>query len=136
MLQEEITRFLRRLGEVKGLSSLTWFSAAYPAAMVLLVLLAWSLSFVQLGHPPRYWVDDPLQISGLVSLVVGSLYVLALLWLGAALVSAGFWSIGLLSRALKRELHFWPVVIPPVFWAALVGLVHWDPGAVLKWLVD
>jgi len=136
MLQEENTRFLRRLGEVKGLSSLTWFSAAYPAAMVLLVLLAWSLSFVQLGHPPRYWVDDPFHISSLVSLVVESLSVLSLLWLGAALVSAGFWSIGLLSRVLRRELRFWPVVVPPVFWAAFVVLVHWDPGAVLKWLFD
>jgi hypothetical protein len=136
MLEEENMRFLRRLGEVKGLRSLTWFSAAYPAAMVLLVLLAWSLSFVQLGHPPRYWVDDPFQISGLVSLVVGSFYVLALLWLGAALVSAGFWSIGLVSRVLQTELRFWPVVIPPVFWAAFIGLVYWDPGAVLKWLFD
>jgi hypothetical protein len=63
--------------------------------MLLLVLLAWSLAFAQLGHPPRYWVDDPVQINGPVSLVVESLSVLSLLWLGAALVSAGFWSIGL-----------------------------------------
>jgi len=136
MLHEENTRFACRVGEVKGLTSLTWLSAAYPAIMVFLVLLAWSLSFVQLGHPPRYWVDDPFQISGLVSQVVGSFYVLALLWLGAALVSAGFWSIGLLSCVLQREFRFWPVVIPPVSWVAFVALVHWGPGAVLKWLFD
>jgi len=60
MVQEDKRKFERRLGHVKGVSSLTWLAGVYPVIVISLVVLTWCLALMQLGHPPRYWVDDPL----------------------------------------------------------------------------
>lgn len=136
MPQEDEKKLKRRLARVQGIGSLTWFSGVYPLVVLLLVLVTWTVAWVQLGHAPRKWLDDPKQIGAAVLLLLEALYSLATIWIVAALISTAFWSIGILSRFLQRDGRLWPVAIPLLAWGALVGLVHWDPGSVLEWLVD
>lgn len=135
MPQDDEKKLGRRLGRDQGIGVLTWLSGVYPLIVIFLVLLSWITSYVQLGHKPRYWVDDPQRISSALSVVVAALYLLAISWFVAAMISASLWAIGLISRILQRE-NLWAVAIPPLAWGVLVGLVYWDPGSVLKWLAD
>jgi hypothetical protein len=111
-------------------------SAAFPLTCIWLVCIAWIIAFAQLGHPPRYYVDDLKEIGLIGALLQGAIVLCALFWIPAVMASAVFYTIGVLSRILQREFSFGGIAIPPLLWASLFAFVNWNPLSVFTWLGD
>ncbi len=109
----------------------------YPLLLIGSTYAAWFCGWVELGHQPEPWVDDPTQLEGISGLFQFMGWMLFLAFLPAIVITTGVWfyTVSTHSRLEpnEREYAISLAVGLPVAWLALFGLFALDPFEARVW---
>jgi hypothetical protein len=122
----------------RRMARLFWVAAFSPLFVLAGLYLIWADGWIALGHPPRFWVDDPKDIA----LSEGLDRSVTLVWLAApflftfALVHSNQEFEASSRSQNDRLIRSRRILL--IFLIAFVSFVMfaWDPLNIMKWLMD
>ena len=107
----------------------------YPLCMLATLYGAWLAGWLQLGRPPRAWIDDPKHVGGFATFLY---HYFTVLLVGAlpVMVLGSFANLGYVlanRRDPKVEIRGFLLA---AFWGAAIFHLVSDPFDLMKWYMD
>ncbi len=120
----------------RGWMIATWFVWLYPVLWLVYAHLVWIVAWAFIGHMPRWSLDDPKQISPIVSLLCG---VAMITLVGVPIAPL----IGIIATVryyrLRRARTGLGILIQSgviAIWFGVIVLARVDPLGAVDWLFD